>query len=168
MIRYKALVYSSRVCFSLASAVGAALAATAMLSGCNPPQSGGIETVPDMTSGTTANRVKLSAGTSYIDLRVGSGDEATTGKTVLVKYVIRLDGGVVWDSTDASGSPKRITLGVGALIKGWDDGIIGMRVGGLRTLIMPPDRARTPDGKFPGYTPPCQPVTSVVELLQVF
>ena len=73
------------------------------------------------------------------DLEVGTGDEATAGRTVDVHYV-----GVSWKTRqqfDASwdrGDTFRFGLGQGQVIKGWDQGVAGMKVGGKRTLVIPP------------------------------
>ncbi len=70
---------------------------------------------------------------------VGSGREARSGDTVHVLYTGRLMNGTKFDSTDDNGGePFKFTLGKGEVIKGWDDGVVGMKVHGKRTLRIPP------------------------------
>lgn len=76
------------------------------------------------------------------DLVVGEGPEASAGKTVQVHYVgVTHDGGEEFDASYNRGEPIAFRLGVGQVIKGWDDGIVGMKVGGRRKLIIPPQLA---------------------------
>ncbi len=69
---------------------------------------------------------------------VGRGAVATTGRGVLVRYTGFLTDGTTFDSTKASGRPLAFVVGRGEVIKGWDEGMEGMRVGGTRTLVVPP------------------------------
>lgn len=74
------------------------------------------------------------------DLVVGTGREAQTGDTVHVQYTGTLMNGKKFDSSyDHGGEPFKVTLGQGEVIKGWDEGVPGMRVGGKRRLKIPPD-----------------------------
>jgi FKBP-type peptidyl-prolyl cis-trans isomerase len=73
------------------------------------------------------------------DTVVGSGAEATPGKTVSVNYVGMLQDGTVFDASANHGSPITFTLGSGQVIPGWEQGIAGMKVGGKRHLVIPPD-----------------------------
>jgi len=76
------------------------------------------------------------------DITEGDGKEATAGKTVLVHYVgVTHSGGEEFDSSWNRGEPLAFRLGVGQVIKGWDDGILGMKVGGRRQLVIPPQLA---------------------------
>ena len=72
------------------------------------------------------------------DVKIGTGAEATTGKTVTVNYVGRLANGQEFDNSYKRGEPFTFTLGKGQVIPGWDKGIVGMKVGGTRTLVVPP------------------------------
>lgn len=83
-----------------------------------------------------------------IDVKVGAGEEATVGKTVSVHYTGWLydanaadNKGTKFDSSHDRGDPFSFWLGSGRVIKGWDQGVQGMRVGGQRTLIIPPNMA---------------------------
>lgn len=75
------------------------------------------------------------------DSVVGTGTEATAGKTVTVNYVGMLPDGTVFDASANHGQPFSFTLGAGQVIKGWDQGVAGMKVGGKRRLIVPADLA---------------------------
>ena len=69
----------------------------------------------------------------------GTGAEAVVGKTVSVHYVGTLQDGTKFDSSRDRGVPFEFTLGAGQVIKGWDEGIAGMKVGGKRRLVIPPE-----------------------------
>lgn len=69
----------------------------------------------------------------------GTGAEAVVGSTVSVNYVGRLENGTVFDASANHGGPFSFTLGQGMVIAGWEQGILGMKEGGKRTLTIPPD-----------------------------
>lgn len=73
------------------------------------------------------------------DEKVGEGREAKTGDTVRVHYTGTLMNGKKFDSSRDKGDPFEFKLGAGAVIKGWDQGVVGMKVGGKRKLVIPPD-----------------------------
>ncbi len=75
------------------------------------------------------------------DVVVGTGAEATTGSTVSVNYVGMLADGTIFDASEKHGGPFSFGLGAGQVIKGWDMGVVGMKVGGKRQLIIPADLA---------------------------
>lgn len=70
---------------------------------------------------------------------IGMGDEAVSGSRVVVHYTGKFVDGKVFDSSVTRGEPFQFVLGAGQVIKGWDAGIVGMRVGGKRTLSVPPE-----------------------------
>ncbi len=72
------------------------------------------------------------------DVKVGTGAEAVVGKTVSVHYTGTLTDGKKFDSSVDKGEPFRFDLGAGLVIQGWEKGILGMKVGGKRKLIIPP------------------------------
>ncbi len=72
------------------------------------------------------------------DIKVGTGDEAVAGKKVTVNYVGTLTNGVKFDSSIDRNQPFTFNLGAGEVIKGWDEGLVGMKVGGKRKLTIPP------------------------------
>jgi len=75
------------------------------------------------------------------DVSVGEGAEATAGSQVTVNYVGMLPEGTVFDASSRHGQPFTFTLGAGQVIRGWDEGLIGMKEGGQRRLIVPPQFA---------------------------
>lgn len=98
------------------------------------------------------------------DLTVGEGAEAEVGKLLTVDYTGWLEDGTEFDSS-VGGQPFQFTLGQGRVIKGWDEGVVGMKVGGKRKLIIPPDLAYGEGGS--GSIPPNSTLTFEVELLTV-
>lgn len=100
------------------------------------------------------------------DLVVGTGAEAVKGKFVSVHYVGTLESGDTFDSSRARGEPFEFKLGAGMVIKGWDLGVAGMKVGGKRKLTIPSDLGYGDRG-FPGAIPPRATLIFEVELLRV-
>ena len=86
-----------------------------------------------------AREVVTPSGLKYLDLKVGKGEEAVTGKIVEVQYTGKLENGTPFDACRDNGEPFTFRLGAGDVIKGWDQGIAGMRVGGRRKLVIPPE-----------------------------
>jgi FKBP-type peptidyl-prolyl cis-trans isomerase len=108
----------------------------------------------------------LPTALQIVDMKLGTGEEAVAGKKVVVHYVGTLEDGTKFDSSRDRGQPFSFTLGVGQVIKGWDEGVKGMKVGGLRKLIIPSDMAYG-DAGIPGAIPPKATLIFEVELLQV-
>jgi FKBP-type peptidyl-prolyl cis-trans isomerase FkpA len=99
------------------------------------------------------------------DVEVGTGAEAKSGDTVSVHYTGTLVDGTKFDSSVDRGTPFEFTLGHGQVIKGWDQGVAGMKVGGKRKLSIPADLAYGERGQ--GSIPPNTPLLFDVELLEV-
>ena len=83
--------------------------------------------------------VVTASGLKYVDLKVGQGEEARAGKVVEVHYTGWLEKGTKFDSSVDRNRPFTFRLGAGDVIKGWDEGVAGMKVGGKRRLVIPPD-----------------------------
>ncbi len=104
-------------------------------------------------------------GLQIIDIEVGSGPVADTGNTVTIDYNSWLPNGDGFDSSYARGEPYSFVLGSGPAIKGWQEGIPGMRVGGKRRLIIPAALAYGPAGRGP--VPPDATLVFDIQLLDV-
>jgi len=164
---------SPRRSFGRAASFGiAALAVAAMASAqtAQPPAKAPADTAsPSLSSKIGAQVTEL----KKIDVKQGDGAEATAGKTVIVHYTGWLydpavaDGhGAKFDSSLDRKSPFGFPLGAGRVIKGWDEGVAGMKVGGKRTLVIPPQMAYGERGAG-GVIPPNATLIFDVELLEV-
>lgn len=87
----------------------------------------------------TGDPVKTASGLEYWDIKVGTGAVAETGQKVKVDYTGWLTNGKKFDSSVDHGQPFTFDLGSGQVIKGWDEGVAGMKVGGKRQLRIPPE-----------------------------
>src|SRR5262245_55756167 len=107
------------------------------------------------SSSTPTSPSQPSAPYSQTDLRVGTGTEATNGRTLTVNYTLWLfspsgtDGKGQQIQTTVGGSPFNFVLGTNQVISGWNQGVPGMRVGGLRRLVLPPSLAYGSTGNGP-------------------
>ena len=114
----------------------------------------------------TPKTITTKSGLKYQDLKVGAGTEAVAGKSVTVHYVGTLTNGKKFDSSRDRNEPFTFKLGAGQVIKGWDEGVAGMKVGGLRKLTIPPDLGYGERGAGPVIGPGATLVFEV-ELLGV-
>ena len=110
--------------------------------------------------------VSTPSGLKYVDQVVGTGDVAVAGKTVSVHYTGLLENGKKFDSSVDRGQPFSFPLGAGRVIKGWDEGVQGMKVGGKRKLTIPSDLGYGSRGAG-GVIPPNATLIFDVELLGV-
>src|SRR5690348_3739871 len=109
-----------------------------------------------------------SSGLQYWDLKQGTGTTASAGKTVSVHYTGWLaSNGKKFDSSVDRGQPFMFQLGAGQVIKGWDEGVSGMKVGGKRQLRIPPELGYGTRGAGGGVIPPNATLIFDVELLGV-
>jgi peptidylprolyl isomerase len=127
-------------------------------------------TSPASTEGgpptVSAEATVTASGLQIIDIEVGSGDEASAGETVIVHYTGWLADGTKFDSSVDRGQPFSFSLGAGEVIPGWDEGVVGMKVGGTRRLIIPPDLAYGAQGR-PPVIPANAELTFDVQLLSI-
>jgi FKBP-type peptidyl-prolyl cis-trans isomerase len=105
-------------------------------------------------------------GLKYTDNQVGTGAEAVAGATAVVHYTGWLMDGTKFDSSLDRNQPFSFPLGAGQVIKGWDEGVQGMKVGGKRTLIIPPELGYGSRGAG-GVIPPNSTLKFEVQLLDV-
>jgi FKBP-type peptidyl-prolyl cis-trans isomerase len=114
----------------------------------------------------TAAMTKTPSGLRYQDVTPGQGKEATAGRAVSVHYTGWLPNGEKFDSSRDRNEPFGFTLGAGEVIAGWDEGVAGMKVGGRRKLVIPPELAYGTAGAPPDI-PPGATLVFDVELLDV-
>ncbi len=100
------------------------------------------------------------------DIKIGTGAEAKAGQNISVHYVGTLTTGAKFDSSRDRGEPFGFRLGAGQVIKGWDQGVAGMKVGGVRKLTVPPELGYGARG-FPPVIPANATLVFEVELLGV-
>ncbi len=110
--------------------------------------------------------ITTKSGLKYIDEKEGTGPEAKRGDTVSVHYTGWLKDGTKFDSSKDRNRPFDFPLGAGHVIKGWDEGVAGMKVGGKRKLIIPPDLGYGARG-HPPVIPANAELTFEVELLGI-
>ena len=113
-----------------------------------------------------AEQVTTPSGLKYEELAAGNGAEARGGQKAKVHYTGWLETGEKFDSSLDRNEPFEFTLGAGQVIKGWDEGVAGMKVGGRRRLTIPSDLAYGSRGAG-GVIPPNAELTFEVELLDV-
>ncbi|MGA2376103.1 MAG: FKBP-type peptidyl-prolyl cis-trans isomerase [Candidatus Sulfotelmatobacter sp.] len=114
----------------------------------------------------TGDGVKTDSGLVYWDIRVGNGAVAKEGSHVRVHYTGWLTTGKKFDSSVDAGKPFDFTIGNGEVIKGWEEGVAGMKVGGKRQLRIPPTLGYGAEG-YPGVIPANATLIFDVQLLGV-
>ncbi|NJN23192.1 MAG: FKBP-type peptidyl-prolyl cis-trans isomerase [Acaryochloridaceae cyanobacterium RL_2_7] len=110
--------------------------------------------------------ITTESGLKYRDIEEGTGDTPETRQLVSVHYTGTLPNGKVFDSSLKRGEPFTFPIGAGRVIKGWDEGVASMKVGGKRELVIPPDLAYGDRG-IPGAIPPKSTLVFEVELLDI-
>lgn len=110
--------------------------------------------------------ITTASGLQYEDITVGSGATATAGKMVTVHYTGWLTNGSKFDSSKDRNDPFQFHLGAGEVIRGWDEGVQGMQVGGTRKLTIPASLGYGARGAG-GVIPPNATLVFEVELLAV-
>lgn len=118
-------------------------------------------------AGTMAENLETTpSGLQYVDLKVGTGASPQKGQTAVVHYTGWLVDGKKFDSSKDRGQPFSFAIGRGQVIKGWDEGVATMKVGGTRKLVIPPDLGYGARGAG-GVIPPNATLTFEVELLEI-
>ncbi|WP_299489289.1 FKBP-type peptidyl-prolyl cis-trans isomerase [Acaryochloris sp. IP29b_bin.137] len=123
-------------------------------------------TIADMTTTEDADYTTTPSGLKYRDLVEGSGEQPLLGQMVVVHYTGTLTDGSKFDSSRDRGQPFSFPIGKGRVIKGWDEGVGSMKVGGRRELIIPPDLGYGARGAG-GVIPPNATLVFDVELLRI-
>jgi len=114
----------------------------------------------------TGNEITTASGLKYVEIKEGTGSIPKSGQMVTVHYTGTLPDGKKFDSSVDRNQPFQFQIGVGQVIKGWDEGVISMKVGGKRKLIIPPELAYGSRGAG-GVIPPIATLIFEVELLNV-
>lgn len=161
--------------FAQAALIILGVALVAVIVRLNLPAAGSgvtFETLPENrisdstpTSTPTKTVNENTAELQVTNVKDGDGAEAVAGKEVTVHYVGTLQDGTKFDSSRDRGTPFTFTLGAGEVIKGWDAGVAGMKVGGVRKLVIPPALAY--GDRATGSIPPNSTLVFEVELLGV-
>ena len=131
-----------------------------------PTASEAEKLMPKAAEENDSDYVTTETGLKYRDIEVGTGDTPQARQLVSVHYTGKLPNGKVFDSSLKRGEPFTFPIGAGRVIKGWDEGVATMQVGGKRELVIPPDLAYGDRG-IPGAIPPKSTLIFDVELLDV-
>ncbi len=110
--------------------------------------------------------MKTASGLEYEEIREGDGASPEHGQTAVVHYTGTLTNGAKFDSSRDRGQPFEFPLGLGRVIKGWDEGVKTMKVGGIRKLTIPPDLGYGARGAG-GVIPPNATLVFEVELIAI-
>lgn len=112
------------------------------------------------------NTITTDSGLKYIDIQEGTGASPVAGKIVVVHYTGTLENGKKFDSSVDRGQPFRFPIGQGVVIKGWDEGVMSMKVSGKRKLIIPAELGYGAR-EIPGAIPANSTLIFEVELIAI-
>jgi peptidylprolyl isomerase len=150
------------------------LGLTVLLTACDQAKTTSTTTTsaPTITTGSTPmfdekNATTTASGLKYIDEVVGTGASPKAGQQVTVHYTGTLTDGSKFDSSRDRNQPFTFVIGRGQVIKGWDEGVLTMKIGGKRHLIIPADLGYGARGAGGGLIPPNATLIFDVELLGV-
>jgi FKBP-type peptidyl-prolyl cis-trans isomerase len=160
MPRAKVIVFAAAALVLLIGACGDEKKAS------DATEPGASASVPASTVACSADATELPDGLCYVDTKVGDGPEVKKGDVLSMNYTGKLADGSVFDASDKHGGPFEFKLGAGAVIQGWDEGIVGMHVGGKRTLTIPPELGYGAAG-YPPVIPPNATLLFDVEVVSV-
>lgn len=160
--------FASRALLAVLLAL-AGLSAGAAEAGVRPARQGGRNATPPPAPAEPermAQEVVTRSGLRYLELQPGQGTEATAGKTVDILYTGWLEDGTQFDASQDPTHPFTFRIGIDEVIKGWHEGITGMKVGGRRRLVIPAELGYGKQGAG-GVVPPNATLVFEVELLDV-
>lgn len=149
-----------------AAAFGAETTSTASAPSMKDKETTAAKPETSAKPAASGKEATLPSGTKYVDEVVGTGAEAKPGMQVSVHYTGTLTSGKKFDSSRDRNEPFSFQLGGGQVIKGWDEGVAGMKVGGKRKLTIPPEAGYGARGAG-GLIPPNATLLFDVELLDV-
>ena len=158
----------------LTLALGTSLMTTACSQAVEPSTAAGGssaapsgQTAPEGQAATNLATVTTPSGLKYQDVKIGSGPSPQSGQHVTVHYTGTLTNGTKFDSSVDRNDPFSFVIGQGNVIQGWDEGVMTMKVGGKRKLIIPPHLGYGAAGAGGGKIPPNATLLFDVELLGV-
>ena len=124
------------------------------------------ETAPRFGDNSSMSYTQKSNGLKVLDVKLGEDPSVKSGNIVKVHYTGWLEGGCIFDSSYLRDTPATFPIGSRAVIQGWDEGIPGMKIGGIRRLEIPPNLAYGPMG-IPGVIPANTTIIFEVSLLEI-
>jgi FKBP-type peptidyl-prolyl cis-trans isomerase FkpA len=115
---------------------------------------------------TVAGPVTTASGLTYVDLRVGRDAKAEVGKVAVIHHTCALPDGIKIDGSRERGRALQFRVGDGTVVKGWEEGVVGMQVGGIRKLTIPPALGYGAEG-YEDLVPPNATLSCEIQLLAV-